>query len=68
MGYCKDSSQLTGHWKTDQGLWHGVTGKSLWTLQREELFNQNALLKEVMSSLSLEGFRQSLDSHLAGMA
>lgn len=64
MGYSKDSSQL----RTDQGQWNGVTVKSLWSLQRGELFNQNELLKEVMSSPSLEGFRQSLDSHLAGMA
>lgn len=31
--------------------------KSLWTLQKEELSNENELLKEVVSSLSLEVFK-----------
>ena len=31
--------------------------KSLWTLQKEELSNEDELLKEVVSSLSLEVFK-----------
>lgn len=37
-----------------QGWWDGVTGKSQWTLQREELSNENKLLKEVPGSIQVE--------------
>nr|XP_036878692.1 rap1 GTPase-activating protein 2 isoform X9 [Manis javanica] len=56
-GYRKDSFQLAGHRRTWPGQWYGVTGKSLWALKKEELPNQNEVLKEVVSSLSLGFFK-----------
>lgn len=56
-GYRKDSFQLAGHRRTWPGQWYVVTGKSLWALKKEELPNQNEVLKEVVSSLSLGFFK-----------